>query len=163
MKIFYVLLATLGLSVTAQGSTSENSVNFINKMIEKRGMHGCRKVISDIFQGKNDDVRVNTSVMPGEKNALKITVTHGRKGDSMMTDVFLRKLNDKCIANVTAIMTSSKSCLSCLGKIKGYKVSGECADFTEFLHDKGGTMYMKPMGNGCIVTMLSDFRSVVQT
>lgn len=163
MKTLYIFLAILGLSNIAQGSNSETNADFINKMIEKRGIHGCKKVISNMFKGKSHNVRVNTSIRPGEKNAIKLIVTQGRKGDSMMTDIFLRKLNGKCIADTTLTVTFSGSCLACLNKMDGYKITGECADFTEFKHNKGAVMYMKSIGNSCIVTILNDFSSAAKT
>ena len=156
MKILLMLLFILGTLTPSHASNNITSADFINNVVEKRGLKGCKKIISQMFPHDYKNIEVNTRIFPDEKNAVHLSTTYGAKGDSLSTDAFLRLINGSCVATITTTIVFNDSCLSRVSKLDNHTLIGEAADFTWFSNNTGSKLHMRPMGNGCIVTYLTD-------
>ncbi len=150
-KISLALLIVLIVNEAQAGE--QKFIDFVLQNAHKRNFTQCDDAIKSAFENVGgEDIRVNSEVFDETKqDSIKLTTTYGFKGDSVFTEVEIRKKEKKCFTTETSVITSEKTCMEYATNMKKFNFVAEIVDFTWMQNDGKIPMILKPFKNGCII------------
>jgi len=162
MKLKLLKILLFPTIVTFLNGYNPKFANFILEMVHKYNFYNCdNTIIQKVFSAVDgEDIRVNVSKFDNIRNQISLTTTFGYPNDSVYIYSVIRKDNNKCYVDETAVITFNKSCIEVQNSDPQFKLKGRTADFFWTQNKIGVIKILKPLNtNQCLVIFEKDFAS----